>query len=310
MNDVSNFITIAITSRALFDMRKSNAIFEEKGLDAYHDHQITKEDKVLRPGPVFELIKKLLKLNDILSDPLYKIEVVLLSRNSASTGLRIFNSIEHYGLPISRAVFTDGGEPWHYLKAFNVDLFLSAHAEDVDCASEQGVTSATIINHDAKTPTMRKEGELRLAFDGDAVIFSDEAQAVYDREGVTRFLESEKAMAHKPLAPGPFKSFFHKIVRLQKLVNKNDEFTIRTALITARSAPAHQRVINTMRSWDIAFDESVFLGGMPKKDFIQAFGADIFFDDQPINCLDASELVTSGHVPARCSIDDHPNESD
>ena len=298
MSNSKNFITIAITSRALFDLRKSNAIFEQHGLDAYKDHQITQEEKVLRPGPVFPLIEKLLNINDHIQNDELKIEVVLLSRNSASTGLRIFNSIEHYQLPITKAVFTDGGQPWHYLEAFSVDLFLSANPEDVQFAMQRGITSATIVNHDFKANPESEHQELRIAFDGDAVLFSDEAQRVYDREGITKFLETERVKAHTPLAPGPFKQFLHKVVMLQQALQQDNTYRIRTALITARSAPAHHRVITTMRSWKLAVDESVFLGGTSKKDFIHAFKADIFFDDQPDNCSDASDVVTSGHVPS------------
>src|SRR5690606_6600974 len=221
-------------------------------------------------------------------------DVILLSRNSADTGLRIFNSIQHYKLPIFRAAFCGGESPYRYIQAFGCHLFLSTDANDVRQALEQGVAAATLL------PSARAQDpenqQLRIAFDGDAVIFSDEAERIYQQAGLQAFAASEKASAREPLQGGPFKHFLSALHDLQAEF-PHDQAPIRTALITARSAPAHERVIRTLRYWNIRIDEAVFLGGLPKGEFLRAFGADIFFDDQQGHCQSASQHVATGHVP-------------
>ena len=235
--------------------------------------------------------KKLLNINELLG--LFRVEIILLSRNSADTGLRIFNSIKAHGLDISRAAFCGGEEPYRYIQAFNCDLFLSTHAEDVGQALDHGVAAATLLPSQALG---NPDDELRIAFDGDSVLFSDEADRVYHRDGLEAFASNEEASASEPLGGGPFKNFLAGLVSLQKEF-EGRECPIRTALVTARSAPAHERVIRTLRDWDVRLDECLFLGGADKTEFLRAFGADVFFDDQPQNCERASQHVTSGHVP-------------
>jgi 5'-nucleotidase len=285
-------LTVAISSRALFDLTESNSVFEKEGLEAYRQYQIVHEDDVLEPGEAFHFVKKLLNINKLLGKP--RVDVILLSRNSADTGLRIFNSIKAYDLAISRAAFCGGESPYRYVRAFGCSLFLSTQADDVGQALDHGVAAATLLGRPAGP---REVGEdLRLAFDGDSVLFSDEAEQIFQSEGLDAFSRREAAAATRPLEGGPFKDFLAALHQLQQ------EFTgqhcpIRTALVTARSAPAHERVIRTLRAWDIRLDESLFLGGMDKTEFLRAFGADVFFDDQTQHCERASVHVATGHVP-------------
>jgi 5'-nucleotidase len=286
-------LIIAISSRALFDLDASHQIFENQGVESYSQYQIDNEDSPLKPGAAFKLVKKLLALNN--QDPNKPaVEVVLLSRNSADTGLRIFNSIKHYQLNITRAAFTSGRNPHAYVSAFGSHLFLSTNPSDVRSALEHGFAAATILPRGESGED--SSAELRFAFDGDAVIFSDEAEQIYKRQGLKAFTESETLAANQPLAGGPFKNFLAALHRLQKEYSA-EECPIRTALVTARSAPAHERVIKTLRDWQIRIDEALFLGGMPKGQFLKSFQADVFFDDQSSHCDDAAEHVATGHVP-------------
>jgi 5'-nucleotidase len=207
--------------------------------------------------------------------------------------LRVFNSIEHYGLNITRAAFCSGTSPYGYASAFGCHLFLSTNAEDVRHALDHGIAAATLLASKSKVDN---EDQLRFAFDGDAVLFSDEAERVYKLEGLNAFTESEKASAKEPLSGGPFKQFLAALQGLQREFGEHD-CPIRTALVTARSAPAHERVIRTLRAWNIRIDESLFLGGLSKGTFLKAYGADVFFDDQRVHCDSASEHVATGHVP-------------
>ena len=284
-------LVIGITSRALFDLDDSHKIFEDQGLEAYREYQISNENKTLNPGQAFPLVTKLLDLNKKLKDE-KSVEVVLLSRNSADTGLRIFNSIEHHNLDIKRAAFCGGNSPHTYAKSFGAHLFLSTEFSDCKSALKSGVAAARIIPTGvAKT----RDSQLKVAFDGDAVIFSEESQEIYDSQGLDAFDKNEKSLANKPLLGGPFKPFLSELHRLQNLFPLS-ECPIRIALVTARSAPSHERVIRTLREWKIRIDESLFLGGLQKVDFLKVYQADIFFDDQEENCDSASEEVPTGQV--------------
>lgn len=284
-------LVVAISSRALFDLDNSHRIFEDNGKEAYCRHQVEHEDEILEPGVAYPLVKKLLAINLELPEPL--VEVILLSRNSADTGLRIFNSIEHYQLDISRAVFTSGKSPFDYIAPFGAHLFLSANAEDVVMALDAGFAAATIYSSSFSNNASE---QLRIAFDGDAVLFSDESEKIYQSQGLAAFTENEKATARQPLSGGPFKDFLAALHHIQTRFDA-DHSPIRTALVTARGAPAHERVVRTLRAWNIRIDEALFLGGMEKGPFLRAFGADIFFDDQKGHCESASRHVATGHVP-------------
>lgn len=285
-------LVVAISSRALFDLQESHALFEQMGLDAYHRYQMARENEVLVPGIAFPLVEKLLRLNKSGAD-IPRIEVILLSRNSSDTGLRIFNSIEHYGLEIVRAAFTSGAPTWPYIQPFGAHLFLSANPEAVRSALEAGVAAATIL------PSKRAEhssGQLRIAFDGDAVIFSDESERISRERGIDAFHDNETQRAQHPLPGGPFRPFLDQLHRIQAAFPVEDS-PLRIALVTARSAPAHKRVILTLRAWGLRIDEALFLGGRDKGPFLKAFGADIFFDDSVQHAESARGHVATGHVP-------------
>jgi 5'-nucleotidase len=285
-------LVVGIASRALFDLSASHEVFEEEGVDAYCRYQIAQEDVPLDPGVAFSLTKKLLGLNAI--DPANpRVEVILLSRNSADTGLRVFNSIRHHGLSIERAVFTGGESPFRYVPAFVVHLFLSADIEDVAKALASGYAAATILPSHVE---QNKTEELRIAFDGDAVLFSDEAERIFKQDGLKAFSSNEVKFATEPLSGGPFKNFLAMLHQIQSEYPA-DASPIRTALVTARGAPAHERVIRTLRHWGIRIDEALFLAGKDKGPFLEAFGADIFFDDQQKHCESARQHVPTGHVP-------------
>jgi len=289
--DFSGKLVVAISSRALFDLEASHAVFERDGIDAYCRYQIEHEEAPLAPGGAFSLVRKLLGLNrNGAKHP--GVEVILLSRNSADTGLRVFNSIQHHGLAIQRAAFTNGAPPYRYATAFNADLFLSVQPDDVREALDAGIAAAAIL---PSPPGEHDDGELRIAFDGDAVLFSDEAERVFREDGLEAFEKSEQDAARTPLGGGPFRRFLAALCRIQGAYPAESS-PIRTALVTARSAPSHERVIRTLRGWQIRIDEALFLGGLDKGAFLRAFDADIYFDDQRGHCDSAREHVATGHV--------------
>jgi len=290
---VTKPLVVAVSSRALFDLDESHRVFLERGIEGYRTYQVKKENDILKRGEAFPLVRKLLALND--DDVEHPgVDVILLSRNSTDTGLRIFNSIEHYGLNIERAVFTNGESRSPYMESFGASLFLSTHAEDVRRTLEAGFAAAMVLPGRNNRPD---SDQLRIAFDGDAVLFSDEAERIFQEHGLEAFSNSEKQAAQTPLRVGPFMPFLTALHQIQSAYPV-DNNPIRTALVTARSAPAHKRVILTLRKWGIRIDESFFLGGNPKGPFLKAFGADIFFDDQQVHCDSAHDHVATGHVPS------------
>ena len=246
-------LVVAISSRALFNLDESHSVYESQGLAAYAKYQVSRENDFLQPGEAFQLVKKLLALNeDGISHQ--GVEVILMSRNSADSGLRIFNSIEHHGLNIQRAVFTNGESPYRYMKAIGTDLFLSGHAEDVRRTLEAGFAAAMILPGAQNRPD---GSQLRIAFDGDAVLFGDEAEKVYQAKGLEAFAQQEKQRADMPLPAGPFKPLMQALQRIQSAY-PIDNNPIRTALVTARSAPAHKRVILTLRKWGVRIGRGCF----------------------------------------------------
>ncbi len=296
--DRSQPLVIAISSRALFDLEESHALFEREGVDAFAAYQRSREDDLLPPGIAFPLVRKLLALNADAPEGVPRVEVILLSRNSSDTGLRVFNAIQHHGLAITRATFTSGAPTWPYIKPFGAHLFLSADAEAVRRAIEHGIAAATLLPSQAVQPAdggaVREQ--IRIAFDGDAVLFGDEGERISREGGIEAFARHEREHAHRPLPGGPFRVFLDALHQLQAAYPVEGS-PIRTALVTARSAPAHERVIRTLREWGIRLDEALFLGGRAKGPFLQAFGADIFFDDSQHNIDSAREHVAAGHVP-------------
>ena len=292
-------LTIAISSRALFDLEESHRVFTREGVEAYARYQSARENEILGKGPAFAAVRKLLALND-LEPRRRRVDVVLLSRNSVNAGLRVLHSIARYGLDIRRAVFVGGDNRYRYLGAFGAELFLSADGDAVRRAIRAGHAAAMLLpserGRDAGEPASRRDRELRIAFDGDAVLFSDEAERVYRSHGLDTFVRREQAAAREPLPGGPFRGFLAALHRLQAEFGP-ESAPIRTALVTSRATPAHERVVRTLQAWGIRIDEAIFLGGSEKREFLRAFGADIFFDDQRCHCDAARGVAAVGHVP-------------
>jgi len=287
-------LVIGVSSRALFDLETENRIYEEEGLEKYSAYQIEHEKDILKPGTAFPLIKALQKLN---ADGRELTEIIVMSRNSADTSLRIFNSIEHYNLNITRAALVSGASISPYLGAFKTDLFLSANESDVQDAINANVAAGIICSNDDLPIDPNEDiSQIRIAFDGDAVIFSDESERIYKEKGLDAFAEHEQANAKNPMSKGPFANLLKTLSLIQQQFPKETS-PIRTALVTARNAPAHERVIRTLRAWDIRIDEAFFLGGIEKSKVLKAFGANIFFDDQTVHTDSASKLVPSARVP-------------
>ena len=297
--DLTEPLVIGISSRALFNLEEENKIFEEKGLAAFEEYQVSHENVILQKGSAFQLVKAFLNLNKLQKDKRL-VEVIITSRNSPNTSLRIFNSIQDYDLDISRAALSGGGQIVPYLKAFKTDLFLSANEFDVKQAIDNEIAAGTILTgtlHDNK----KKIEQIRIAFDGDAVLFSAEAERINQHSGLDAFMTNEQEKANIPLSKGPFANFLMTIAHIQEKFpeTKTEKSPIRTALVTSRNAPAHERAIKTLRAWNVHIDEAFFLGGVSKKEILSAFGAHIFFDDQHTHADPASEVVPSAVVPYR-----------
>ena len=290
---VEGKLVVAISSRALFDFEEENRVFERDGEDAYIALQYGRLDVPARPGVAFPLVKKLLAFNTAQAQ---RVEVVVLSKNDPVSGLRIFRSAKQAGLQIERGVFTRGRSPYRYLEALRANLFLSANENDVMSALDAKFPAARVYPESAQAASRHAE-ELRIAFDGDAVLFSDEAEMVYQNDGLDAFTKHEIAKALQPLPPGPFKPLLEALHRLQAAAGTDVPIKVRTALVTARSAPAHERAIRTLMEWKIAVDELMFLGGLDKGEFLKAFEPDFYFDDQRGHIDSARAYVAAGHVP-------------
>lgn len=284
-------LIVGISSRSLFDLEMENKIFEEKGLAAYARHQIDNENRILEPGTAFSLVEALLRLNKKIGKDM--VEVVIMSRNTPQTGLRIMNSVDFYNLRITRAAFLGGKPIAPILAAYGVNLYLSKNPSVVQDAADLGIATALLY----KPPTAFNPDidEIRIAFDGDAVIFSEDSELLFKEKGLEAFKETERKLAATPLPEGPFGRIFKILSHIKKLSPEHP--LIRLALVTARDGPAHERVILTLRSWGVEVDEAYFLGGLPKDQIIKAFNAHIFFDDQDKYVGPASAHVPSGKVP-------------
>ncbi len=291
--DLTTSLVIGISSRALFDLEKEDKIFQEQGVDEYIRYQVEHESETLRKGAGFPLVEAILRLNSLVPER-RQTEVVIMSRNNADSGLRIFNSINHYGLDITRAAFTGGASLAPYLRAFDVDLFLSATEMDVQQAINAGVAAALIYEPPSNFDP--KADQLRIAFDGDAVLFNEESELIYKEQGLDVFRNHERDNAEKLLAEGPFAKLLMQLSYLQKGLNQVPS-PIRTALVTARNSPAHERVIRTLRAWGVRVDEAFFMGGVSKTEILKAFGAHMFFDDQDSHLRGAAQVVPSARVP-------------
>ena len=317
MANLDGQLVVAISSRALFDFEEENRVFEEGMAQpqkeggqrdaAYMQLQLERLDVPAKPGVAFSLVKKLLAFNDAPESPgqatangkpAQRVEVVILSRNDPVSGMRVFRSAQHYGLSIQRGTFNRGEPPWRYLKPLHANLFLSTHLSDVRAALDAGVPAAQVYPHSAHASDQHPH-EVRIAFDGDAVLFSDEAERVFQSQGLNAFQQHERDNAAQPLLAGPFKPLLEALHRLQEA--GTSRMRIRTALVTARSAPAHERAIRTLMDWNIQVDEAMFLGGLAKGEFLREFEPDFFFDDQTGHVNSAALHVPSGHVASGVS---------
>lgn len=293
--DISNKLKIAVTTRALFNLEDENKLYKEKGRNIYEQYQIENEREILDKGAAFSLIKSLLSINKI-DKTKDMVEVLIVTRNNANTGIRVFNSIDHYDLPISRGCFTGGGELVPYLSALDIDLFLTANETDAQAAIDAGIPAAVLLTDNIPQYSTTEENRIRIAFDGDAVIFAEDSELIYKKQGLDTFKENEAIHANDPMKEGPFVKFLKVISNIQACLGEDDNF-LRTALVTARDAPSHERVIKTLREWGVRIDEIFFLGGISKNPILKAFGAQIFFDDQITYTQPASSIVPSGTVP-------------
>jgi 5'-nucleotidase len=300
-------LVVAISSRALFDFEEENRVFEENNDTAYQQLQLDRLELPAPAGVAFTLVKKLLAFNVAwaawkeqqgngkVDEKSLPVEVVILSRNDPVSGLRVFKSAKALGLDLSRGVFTRGRSPWHYLNALEANLFLSTNSDDVKQALEAGFPAALVYPESARSRNEHLD-EVRIAFDGDAVLFSDEAERVYQAGGLFAFHEHEAEHVARPLPPGPFKPLLAALHQLQRMAGRDTPMRVRTALVTARSAPAHERAIKTLMSWNIEVDEAMFLGGMDKGKFLKEFAPDFFFDDQTRHCQSAAKVSPTGQV--------------
>ena len=289
---LDNLLVVALSSRALFDFEEENKIFEAENDAAYMKLQLERLDQVARPGVAFPLVKKLLSLNE---KGKQRVEVIIVSRNDPVSGLRIFRSAESYRLDLTRGVFTRGRPAYRYLDPLGAHLFLSAHEDDVRNALLAGYPAARVFAQSVRDADCHPD-EIRIAFDGDAVLFSDEAERVFQEGGLPAFSTHERDKAFQPLPPGPFKPLLDALHKLQMTVSAGSSIKIRTALVTARSAPAHERAIRTLMGWNIGVDEAMFLGGLDKGIFLKQFEPDFFFDDQTRHCQSATQAGPVGHV--------------
>ncbi|MBV1758707.1 MAG: 5'-nucleotidase [Dethiosulfatibacter sp.] len=289
--DLSNKLVVAISSRALFDLEEENNIFNDQGVEEYAKHQLEHENEQLSRGTAFPLVKALLSLNDKFEEPI--VEVIIMSRNTPETGLRVFNSIDSHGINIVRAAFTGGEDISRYIGAFEVDLFLSKNDMDVQEAIDNGFAAAII--YDVPIDYKPDETQIRIAFDADAVVFSEESEKIYQADGLEAFLKHEKDNVDNDLLEGPFA----KLLKTLSKIKEKDENLIRIAIVTARNNPAHKRVIYTLRHWGVKVDEAFFLGGVKKREVLKAFNAHIFFDDQDGHVKPASEVIPASRVPLK-----------
>ena len=285
-------LVVAVASRALFNFEEENRVFESGDANAYMRLQLERLDLPAAPGIALSLVRKLLAFNDAST---HRVEVVILSRNDPVSGMRVFRSAHAAQIPLERGVFTQGRPPFGYLRPLGAHLFLSANADDVREALSAGFPAARVLTESMHAGSNYPH-EVRIAFDGDAVLFSDEAERVFQAQGLAAFQAHESSRATQPLPEGPFKPLLAALHRLQQAGTAG--MRIRTALVTARSAPAHERAIRTLMNWNIQVDEAMFLGGLPKGEFLREFEPDFFFDDQTGHVTHAAQHVPAGHVAA------------
>lgn len=294
-------LVVGVSTNALFNLENEDRIFREEGIESYKKFQIANKDRILEKGPAYPFVRRFLNINKMFKEQL-PVEVVLLSRNSPETGMRAFNSIQKYGLNITRAAFTSGKSPFAYIPAYNISLFLSTNKEDVENAIKMKYPAGLILN--TSIVDDETDMEFRIAFDFDGVLASDEAERIYQQnKNLSEFQEYETLHSSEPLQPGLLFDFFQKISSFQKLENRlaqtdsSYEKVLRTAIVTARNAPAHERAINTLKSWDVEVDEMFFLGGIEKKRILEVLKPHLFIDDQIGHLDESMNNIPLVHIP-------------
>ena len=298
--DLNRALVVGVASSALFDLAESDAVFREKGEERYREYQREHLDDVLEPGVAFPFIRRLLDLND-LSDRERLVEVVILSRNDPETGMRVMRSVERHGLDITRAIFMQGRAPYRFMGPLRMSLFLSANEADVREATELGFAAGHVVGRSVPDDG---DSDLRIAFDFDGVLADDSAERVFQREGLEEYQDSESALADVPLSRGPMADFLEKINRIQGIEESKSagdpqgyRRRVHVAVVTARSAPAHERAINSIREWGLRVNDAFFLGGLPKGPILEVLEPHIFFDDQRRHVEGASRSTPSVHIP-------------
>ena len=303
-------LVVGISANALFDLKKEDDIYKTQGLEAYRKYQIENRKEIIPKGVAFPFVKRLLHINDVYKEE-KPIEVVLLSKNSPETGIRIFNSIKHYELDITRAAFMSGKPAYEYIPAFNISLFLSTNEVDVDLAANEKFAAGRVIR--TKIIDEEDTSELRVAFDFDGVIADDEAEKVYKKEGIDKYYDYETKHSQEPLNPGPLADFFKRLSYFQKLETKKEaknpdyKKILKTAIITARNAPAHERAVNTLKKWGVTVDEMFLLGGVEKKRILDIMKPHLYFDDQLIHLDDKIQNIPLVHIPFGISNENNNN---
>ena len=306
--DLSNTLVVGISATALFDLGEADKLFREqlkidveKAVVQYRQYMLEREDDPLLEGTGMPLIKALLELNKYSDDKASEsplVEVVVMSRNSPETGVRVFNNIRNLGFKISRHAFTGGESVIDYIEAFAVDLFLTTNVDDAQKVSDAGKCAVALLKAPPADMVKPPTDQVRIAFDGDAVLFDESSELVYKSKGLVEFQQNEDTQQDVPMLEGPYASFLQKLAKLQKRLPFGVEMSpVRLAIVTARSAPAEMRVINTLRAWGVHVNEVFFLGGLNKAAILKAFKPHIFFDDQDLHIENASTVVPSGKVP-------------
>ncbi|QJD95803.1 5'-nucleotidase [Mucilaginibacter robiniae] len=292
-------LVVGISTRALFDLEAENKLFQEQGIVEYRKYQKDREGIILEKGTGFYLVNALLNLNSLAPQGTRLVEVIVMSRNSPETGIRVLNSIKYYGLDITRSAFTGGESLYDYIEAFDVDLFLSKDEVDVQKIIDSGIAAAALI-YEPPQGFIPETTTVRIAFDADAVVFSDDSEQIYKAEGIEAFHENESTNSIVPLNEGPYAKLLKTLSKIQRKMETGVELSpLRIAIVTARNSPSHMRVLNTLREWDVYVDEAFFLGGLSKDKVLKAFKAHIFFDDQDTHLIPAKSVVPSAKVPYR-----------
>lgn len=293
--DLSEILVVGVSTRALFNLERENKVFEEEGIEAFRKYQLDNENELLEAGTAFYLVRSLLELNKIANKRI--VEVVVMSRNSPETGMRVLNTIEKYNLDITRVAMTGGESLSPYINAYGIDLFLSKDQKDVQTVIDSKECAAALIYEPPKLFSSL-DARVKIAFDADAVLFSDDSEYRYKTEGMDSFHKYEKEHENDALDEGPFAKLLVKLSKIQEHLPMRIEYSpLRLAIVTARNAPSHKRVIKTLRKWGVYVDEVYFLGGLAKDKILKAMGAHIFFDDQDTHLIDSSKVVPSAKVP-------------